>query len=74
MSHKLKEDDPLFYKKALMGLFDSAKENGIDIKIKDSCIVFESKKDGIVNKSCSLEVVTEYENPLNTLIKRNQFW
>lgn len=34
MSHKLRHDDPVYYKNALRGLLSEAKENGLSIDIK----------------------------------------
>lgn len=31
MSHELRHDDPVYYKKSLMGLISEAKENGIEV-------------------------------------------
>ena len=45
MSHKLSKDDPLFYKKALQGLFDEAKENGVTVTIDENFIVFDDRKE-----------------------------
>lgn len=57
MTHKLREDDPIFYKKALIGLFSNAKENGVNIKIKDNYIIFDDEKNGITTTECSVEVI-----------------
>lgn len=59
MSHKLREDNPVFYKHALKGLFASAKEHGVNIKLKDNYIIFDDEKNGITTTECWLEVVTE---------------
>ena len=31
MSHELRHDDPVYYKKSLMGLISEAKENGLEV-------------------------------------------
>ncbi len=59
MTHKLREDDPVFYKKALMGLFASAKEHGVNIRIKGNHIIFDDEKNGVITTECWLEVVME---------------
>ena len=42
MSHQLRHDDPLYYKIALKGLFQEAKENGIEVNIKDNTVSLEN--------------------------------
>lgn len=42
MSHQLRHDDPLYYKIALKGLFQEAKENGIEVSIKDNVVSFQN--------------------------------
>lgn len=66
MKHKLSEKDPLYYRAALRGLFDQAKENGVTVSIKENRVVFDDRKEfmgGMVSSTvCSVET-DFYESP-----------
>lgn len=56
MSHRLRKDDPLFYKMALNGLIAEAKENNVNVHISYNTVVFDDEKDGIVTTICSVPI------------------
>lgn len=60
MTHKLRKDDPLFYKMALKGLLDEAQENGITVTVKGSTIIFDDRvmfmDEEVIRTSCSVEI------------------
>lgn len=60
MAHDLSKDDPLFYKLALKGLLDEAKENGITITVQENRITFDDRKEFrgtlIPTTVCSVEI------------------
>lgn len=60
MSHELSKNDPLFYKMALKGLLDEAKENGITVTLEKNYVTFDDRQEFMGNliftTSCSVEL------------------
>lgn len=60
MTHKLRKNDPLFYKMALRGLLDEAQENGVTVTVKGNTIIFDDRMEfmdeEVISTSCSIEI------------------
>ena len=66
MSHNFSKNDPLFYKMALKGLLDEAKENGVTVTLQGNSIIFDDRQEFmgslISTTVCSVEIGKEKQD------------
>ena len=61
MGYRFSKNDPMFYKIALRGLIDEAKENGVTVTLQGNRVVFDDRKEFMGNMAVSAVCSVELE-------------